>query len=140
MKRFVLLFVLLSLFLSAAIAQQPAVIETPFGPIPNPRAQQLPPQGEQQVLQLLQQLQQRDHRLPVLRNIYLQHDLLDLLPVCLVDPRQNVPFALLDVDLQQIDAFDLLLLDDSGGGPKRRRERLRGEPVIQNLIRLFDER
>jgi len=42
----------------------------------------------------------------------LQHDLLNLVPIAVIDSIEHVKFGALDVDLQQIDAVNLLRTDN----------------------------
>src|SRR2546421_8727045 len=58
-------------------------------------------------------LEQLCDRLHVVALIDLDHRLADLRPIVRVEPAQHIQLALFDVDLEQVDALDLLLRDDA---------------------------
>ena len=75
----------------------------------------------------------------VLFDVDFHDQLFDLRPILILDPLENIEFALLDVDLEQIDGFDLVLFDDARQCAELGLKGLRGEPFRQDGIGLLHE-
>src|SRR5688572_23861891 len=74
-----------------------------------------------------------------LLKINFQDDLLDLLPVTLLDPIENLQLALFDVDLEKIDALDLLLVHHARQAPQSSRKRLGRKALVEDVVRIVDK-
>jgi len=79
-------------------------------------------------------LEQRGDLLEQLPGVDLDDQLPDAIPVLRTDAPQHLRFALLDVDLQQIDAFESVLVDDAGERPQRAPERLGAIPLREQSV------
>jgi len=69
--------------------------------------------------------------------VNLQNNLLDHLPIIILDAGQHIQFAFLDVYLQQIDPFNYVLVNDIGECSELARDRLTLQPLCQQLINLL---
>ena len=82
-------------------------------------------------------LQQGGNGLQVGLLIHFDDHLPYLGPVAGAEPLEHIQFALLDVDLEEIDAVDALVCNDAGQGPERRREGLGGETLFKTPSLIF---